>query len=99
MPRFITVGDAIIDTAGKPWATDYHERSDKLYDVRMVCDGFLQSIIAFGVESPEAARLEMQRQLAIPGNDINIRSMGTGEQDAPNIIRPAGVDASKLLKM
>jgi hypothetical protein len=99
MPRFITVGEAIIDTAGKAWATDYGKRSDGLFDVRMVVDGFVQSIVAFGVDSPGDALAEIQRQLSIPGHDVDIREIGTGEQHAPSIIRPEGVDASRLLKV
>jgi hypothetical protein len=112
MPRFITVGESVIDTGTKAWATDYHKRSDGLYDVRFVVDGFTQSILAFGVESPGAAQREVCRQLleCEPGgltvgegtlhrSAIDISDIGTGEQDAPSIIRPDGVDAAKLLKM
>jgi hypothetical protein len=108
--RFITVGQSIIDTGDKAWGTEYMPRTDKLVDVVLIVDGFVKSGLALGAADAGAARREISRQLmaCAPGGlptdgggtlnqiAVDITSMGTGEVDAPNIIRPGGADLSLL---
>jgi hypothetical protein len=107
---FVTVGQSLIDTGGKAWGTEYMKRTDGLVDVVIIVDGFVKSGLALGAESAGAARREIQRQLTACSPEgrplenggtlnqvaIDITSMGTGEEDAPNIIRPNGDDLSLL---
>jgi hypothetical protein len=98
MPRFVTFWGGLAETGTKAYAIDKQDRSDGLCDIYLVIDGFCRADLALGVESLEFARKEVQKRLAVE-QDVDITQLGTGEQHAPNVIRPDAATSAKLLMM
>jgi hypothetical protein len=97
MIKLITVKQELIVLDGQPLIIRFGEkRTDKLFDLYGTSP-FATFVLAFGVEQARRNDVLAAAYDAIAVVElVDLRAYGTGEEDAPNIIRPQQVDLAAL---